>query len=178
MAYIAKGVYNSYPLPITRGVGMKRFSTVCMVAVCLLGCSSTTDRPITSGDRVFGTYPGGETKLRVKVACSVSSGDGSVYMLPVSDYPSVSADSQGVFYESPLLVELQSGQRSVLLQNVGIHFPFNARPGSRPSLWTTGANLEWGTVSRVKRWALPEPCWKPYGTTMVIVHKGVEIPSR
>lgn len=165
-------------VPRAREGIVRLFSAVFLIAVYLSACAVTSDRPISSRDRIFGTLPGGETVLRLKVPCSVPSDGGSIYLLPVGDYTPISADSQGIFYEVPRSVELRRGEKSVWIWGLGVHFPFGGRPSSHPSVWLEGVDLERGSVIRAKRWALPQPCWQPYGTTMTIVHKGVEVSSR
>ena len=109
--------------------------------------------------------------------CPISSG-GSVYVLSAGDYPPISAYSRGIFYEVPRSAEVRRGDNSVWISNLGVHFPFGERASSPPMLWVEGVDLERGSPSRVKRWALPQRCWQPYGSTLTVVHSGVEVPSR
>ena len=140
-----------------------------LIAACLSGCIPRSDRPIAASDLVFGRLPADETVLRVKVPCSTAqpgNDRGPVFDLPVGDYRPITADSDGIFYGG------------VPMGGWGIYFPLEVRPNSPPRFWTQVLNLEWGRVRSEKEWVLPERCWKPYGSTMVIVHKGAEIPLR
>lgn len=148
---------------------------VLAVALSVLGCAPSYDHSVSAGDLVYGKYPGNETVLRLKSSCAVPSDDGAAYMLPAGDYDPVAADSGGLFYEAPSAVELRQGDHSVLLSGLGIYLPLRNRGGAPPSLWTEGVSLERGTLRRVRRSPLPNPCWNPDGGTLSVIHKGLEV---
>lgn len=150
---------------------------VFLIVVPLSSCTVTSDRPLSSGDRIFGNFPGDETVLRLKVSCALEPDGVTTYVLPVGDYTPVSADFRGIFYEVPRSAEVRRGDKSVWIWNLGVHFPFGTQTRSRPMLWMEGVDLERGRPNRVKRWILPESCWQPYGTTLTVVHNGVEVPA-
>ena len=148
---------------------MRLFIVAFFVAAFFSACAPKSDRPLAPSDLVFGKYPAEETVLRLKVPCSTEEPGGRRrFDLPVGDYRPITADSGGVYYHAPAPV----------ISWIGIYFPFEARASSFPFFWNQVTNLEWGRGGSEKEWILPERCWKPYGTTMAIVHKGVEIPSR
>jgi hypothetical protein len=169
-----------------------------LVAASLSGCApSRTDREISSSDFIFGKVPASETVLRVKVPCffvlSIASPPSLLdpsgtrsrddeWFLPVGDFIPSSADSYGIFYTGPeeasVPAEYVRPRRPVPSVALYVYFPFEPGPNSPPRLWGNSVNLERGTLSRVKGRALPEQCWQPYGTTMAIVHEGMEIPLR
>ncbi len=151
------------------------FLALLLTVFACHGCARLHDQSLSPDDLIFERYPGNETVLRLKVPCPVLSDDGSRFILPIGDYDPVAADTGGLFYEAPLSVELKRGDQSAWLFGLGVYFPSSFRSISGPYLWVESVTLERGTLRRVKRWALPEQCWKPYGSTIAIVHNGAEI---
>ncbi len=154
------------------------FFATCFLALLLAACASSSDRPLAPGDLMFGKFPATETALRMKAPCPVAGDDGATYILPAGDYKPVSADASGLFYQPPVATELRRGERSNLLFGMGAYFPYSGSSVAQPYFWSEGVSLERGTASRVKRWPLPATCWRPYGETLVILHKGAEIAPR
>lgn len=154
---------------------MRSLLTLCSIVFGLCACAPASDRPVTPGDLVRGKIPASESIVRLKQPCTVVTEWGVTYILPVGDYKPVSADSKGIFYEGDRKVEVPGGGRSVWLSGVGIHFPFSAHASAAPSVWVESVDLEWGSAFRRKA-ALPAQCWRPYGSTMAIVHNGAELP--
>jgi len=177
---------------------MSRFLVSFLVAASLSACApARIDRDIEAGDLMFGRFPASETILRVKAPClftvsraspptalnpSGSRSDDTEWFIPIGDYVSSSADSNGIFYSGPdeaiVPAEYLRPGRGGPLMALGIYFPFEVGPRSSPLQWVNAVSMEWGTSRRVKRGALPERCWQPYGTTMAIMHKGTEVPLR
>ena len=159
---------------------MKQSTALFLIAAWIAGCAPTPDRPLDPYDLVFGKVPASETFLRLQAPCHFVAPNGTGWFLHAGDYKPISADSGGIFYGTPDDSVPQEHRRlgQVTLSGDGIHFPFEGPASSAPALWVVATSLEWGTQRRVRHWALPDRCWKPYGTTMVIIHKGVELPSR
>lgn len=140
----------------------------------VLGCGSAASRPVDARDRVLGKYPASEVLLRFKRPCRVAAEGGGDYRLPAGDYPPVAADAGGVFFEPPLVVELQREAGSVWLFGVGVYLPSGAVSARAPRIWVEGVGMERGSLVRNKLAPLPEECWRPRGAAMEIVPRGPE----
>ena len=173
---------------------MSRSLVAFLIAASLPACApARMDRDIESGDLVFGRFSASETILRVKASClftvsraspptalnpSGSRLSETEWVVPVDDFVPTSADSSGIYYTGTYPAEHMRPGPMTPSVVTGIYFPFEPGPRSPPFYWVESVSMEWGTSRRVKKQALPERCWQPYGTTMVIIHKGVEVPLR
>lgn len=161
---------------------MNKLIVAFSIIGCLAGCAATAPavRPVAPTDMVFfGTLPAVETVLRVKMSCSVPSPGGWSHILAVGDYEPKAVDSHGTFYAAPQGVTYQRGAETTPQMDGGVHLPNipygQGRQYSYFYSWVAVYHVDLKRTAYDKK-PLPARCWQPYGSTMAIVHKGVEIP--